>query len=776
MTRHVTWTDAIEAGRRLLDLGEGDVHVDGAGTYGPPLRTPRPTSLRDAAAVLVRRGGRVLAVSRAGDEHDLGLPAGMVEDGETPAQAAARELAEETGVHVAPETLRHVGTFPTTGEAENLHVFEATTAAGGRLRPEPGEIVAWTSPAELQAARTFGAFMRRHAAALFPRGPRTMAEITTKKRKALPSDAFGDPEGRAYPIHDAAHVRNAAARLEQQKASLSPEKYREIRGRIARAARRFGISSEYNRRKGGGSVHVRADLAHGGKLTVVHHMSDRIGVELRLGEWIDAPEGVTLRSADPDTKLVWIQLAEVGTFRGHPAGPFRLDAAVFSDIVRNFERDGLPVPIDYEHASEQDPTSGNIPIAGAPATGWIHKIENRGDAGLWGLVEWSGLARDQIKSGAYRFLSPAVRFGAKDRVTGEQIGAKLTSAALTNQPFLKGMKPLAARDSAGGEDVALGGSLCYSAADYLPKIKAALRLPELATAPEVSDAMSRLRAHFDDADGDATAMSNGIRLADFLHPLRDLVAGGRLSATWEEVFETVEAMIAAAMGKHIVEDHGGVDDEEVEEAEMKALAATATLEDGGDTAEETNMSEKTKENAVASAPAQDIATEFAKATVQLTEARGKLAEQESELVKLRADAAKREEEDLSREADAIIASHPHLSDAMKPHLVTLLKADPVATRAMYPAAVDTTRAALQRQVVGAPASMLASETAKTQGGPTAAPHVEYEFPDGSVLDSRVFDETCVQTTSRLMRERSISYEQASNEAFKQHQRAASARH
>jgi 8-oxo-dGTP pyrophosphatase MutT (NUDIX family) len=56
----------------------------------------------------------------------LELPAGCLEDGETPQQAAARELAEECGL--AAETWRSLGTFWAAPEysTERVHAFEAT--------------------------------------------------------------------------------------------------------------------------------------------------------------------------------------------------------------------------------------------------------------------------------------------------------------------------------------------------------------------------------------------------------------------------------------------------------------------------------------------------------------------------------------------------------------------------------------------------------------------------------------------------------------------------
>ena len=42
-----------------------------------------------------------------------------------------------------------------------------------------------------------------------------MAELTSKRRKELPSSSFVFPDEREYPIHDKAHARNALARVAQ---------------------------------------------------------------------------------------------------------------------------------------------------------------------------------------------------------------------------------------------------------------------------------------------------------------------------------------------------------------------------------------------------------------------------------------------------------------------------------------------------------------------------------------------------------------------------------
>jgi 8-oxo-dGTP diphosphatase len=69
------------------------------------------------AGVLAFHAGRVVLVREAyptwGGEF-WNIPSGRVEGGETPAEGAARELAEETGLRVSPEDLLLVSTTTTT--------------------------------------------------------------------------------------------------------------------------------------------------------------------------------------------------------------------------------------------------------------------------------------------------------------------------------------------------------------------------------------------------------------------------------------------------------------------------------------------------------------------------------------------------------------------------------------------------------------------------------------------------------------------------------------
>lgn len=55
-----------------------------------------------------------------------------------------------------------------------------------------------------------------------------MSHLTTERRNALPDSAFAGP-GRSYPIEDAAHARNALARVSQ---FGSPAEKAEVRRKV----------------------------------------------------------------------------------------------------------------------------------------------------------------------------------------------------------------------------------------------------------------------------------------------------------------------------------------------------------------------------------------------------------------------------------------------------------------------------------------------------------------------------------------------------------------
>ena len=110
--------------------------------------------LPSACAVVVDDGGRVLLGRRA-DTGTWSLPAGAIDPGEQPADAAVREVYEETGVHIAVERLAGVElrevTYPHGDVCQYLTVWFRCKAIGGHavVNDEESSAVGWYSPEEL---------------------------------------------------------------------------------------------------------------------------------------------------------------------------------------------------------------------------------------------------------------------------------------------------------------------------------------------------------------------------------------------------------------------------------------------------------------------------------------------------------------------------------------------------------------------------------------------------------------------------------------------------
>lgn len=162
------------------------------------------------------------------------------------------------------------------------------------------------------------------------------------------------------------------------------------------------------------------------------------------------PDGVRTLLAQDATdapRESWVQIARSGTWSGHAAGEFTFDESVYSQLVANFRAMANPLPVDFEHAAEMGPKDG-VSAYGAPAQAWVTDLRYTAD-GLEALFRWTGgqPGREYVRQGAYRYTSPAVSFNATDRKSGQRIGAELHSVALTNRPFLDGMRAVAAKDT-----------------------------------------------------------------------------------------------------------------------------------------------------------------------------------------------------------------------------------------------------------------------------------------------------------------------------------------
>jgi phage I-like protein len=139
--------------------------------------------------------------------------------------------------------------------------------------------------------------------------------------------------------------------------------------------------------------------------------------------------------------LTRIPIAVLGRFvKG--AQKFAITKGTLADVVRNFRARKADTVIDYEHASEEPGVAAGGPV---PASGWLKAVEDAPDENgiLWGQAEFTPRAQEMVKGGEYKYLSPVINWGARNKVTGEQQGATLTSMALTNRPFLEALPAIA---------------------------------------------------------------------------------------------------------------------------------------------------------------------------------------------------------------------------------------------------------------------------------------------------------------------------------------------
>jgi hypothetical protein len=270
---------------------------------------------------------------------------------------------------------------------------------------------------------------------------------------------------------------------------------------------------------------------------------------------------------------VWVQVTQEIDAKGYPGGRFKFDRTIFDQVVANFRThpsyvagaDGIGVadvvPWDFHHASEMDPTEGTIPSGGAPAQGWVQELDIReganGKAQLWALTRWLEPARTYIKNGQYKWASVVVLFDSRDPVTNQNVGAMLTSVALTNQPFVEGMAPLiaASRRAAGGQRVE--ASLNYyccpanSADQAFESLRGLLGLPATAAAGDVMAQLLKLQEWA--VSGTAPL---GVEVDDMVAGIRTILNLAALSST-EEVFAAVGTLLTRLLEDQAGREGGG---------------------------------------------------------------------------------------------------------------------------------------------------------------------------------------------------------------------------
>lgn len=146
----------------------------------------------------------------------------------------------------------------------------------------------------------------------------------------------------------------------------------------------------------------------------------------------------------------FIQIAPVGEFN-HPSGIIQvIDEKAIAAMINRFDteskKENFPgLLLDFDHFSSDTK-------APSTAAGWLEELQNRAD-GLWAKVRWTTDGKAAVKGGNYRLVSPVwLKSECEDLTNNRYRPLCLDRAALTNDPVLKGMKPVSNRSGSGDNE------------------------------------------------------------------------------------------------------------------------------------------------------------------------------------------------------------------------------------------------------------------------------------------------------------------------------------
>jgi phage I-like protein len=152
---------------------------------------------------------------------------------------------------------------------------------------------------------------------------------------------------------------------------------------------------------------------------------------------LGAPVALFAGEVDETTTVFEREIALTGEYKTRK---FALDRKHFDQVIANHKASGVDPAVDLGHESLSDSSK--------PAVGWVRELSIRPSAvqpnrdALVAKFELNDLGMHEVKNQHFRYLSVGMDLHAKNKQTGEDIGAELDHLALVKRPFIENMQPL----------------------------------------------------------------------------------------------------------------------------------------------------------------------------------------------------------------------------------------------------------------------------------------------------------------------------------------------
>ncbi|MEA2056901.1 MAG: phage protease [Patescibacteria group bacterium] len=130
-----------------------------------------------------------------------------------------------------------------------------------------------------------------------------------------------------------------------------------------------------------------------------------------------------------------IEVMHEGHWEHSVYGTVEITEQDIDKFVENFNKKvrKIDIAIDQEH----EPTKG--------AAGWfkeLKKVVENGITKLKATIEWTGLGKQLLNDGVYRYFSPEFDYNYEDPETHEVYENVLLGGGLTNRPYFKNLAPI----------------------------------------------------------------------------------------------------------------------------------------------------------------------------------------------------------------------------------------------------------------------------------------------------------------------------------------------